>query len=55
MLVVRHDSGAALSGPAPLTGIDSIRTTHIELARHDGAWLITRMANDDPGFSAQAA
>ncbi|AMG37028.1 nuclear transport factor 2 family protein [Achromobacter xylosoxidans] len=55
MLVVRHDSGAALSGPAPLTGIDTIRTTHIELARHDDAWLITRMANDDPGFSAQAA
>ncbi|WP_025136746.1 nuclear transport factor 2 family protein [Achromobacter sp. DH1f] len=55
MLVVRHDSGAPLTGPAPLTGIENIRTTHIELARRDGQWLITRLANDEPSFAAPAA
>ncbi|MBB1628022.1 nuclear transport factor 2 family protein [Achromobacter sp. UMC71] len=55
MLVVRHDSGAPLAGSAPLTGIENIRSTHIELARRDGQWLITRMANDEPSFAAPAA
>ncbi|MNV43877.1 hypothetical protein D3C71_1356100 [compost metagenome] len=55
MLVVRHDSGMPLSGPAPLSGVENIRTTHIELRRSGDQWLIARMANDDPSFSAQAA
>lgn len=55
MLVVRHDSGSPLSGPAPLAGVDTIRTLRVELARRDGEWLIARMANDEPSFSAQAA
>ncbi|MCZ8388821.1 nuclear transport factor 2 family protein [Achromobacter xylosoxidans] len=55
MLVVRHDSGSPLSGPAPLAGVDTIRTLRVELARIDGEWLIARMANDEPSFSAQAA
>ncbi|MFD4839587.1 nuclear transport factor 2 family protein [Achromobacter sp. NPDC058515] len=55
MLVVRHDSGMPLSGPAPLAGVENIRTTRIELARIGGQWLIARMASDDPSFSAQAA
>lgn len=55
MLVVRHDSGTPLSGPAPLSGVESIRTMHIELTRRHGPWLILRLANDDLSFSAQAA
>lgn len=55
MVVVRHDSGMPLSGPAPLSGIENIRTTRVELARSGSRWLITRMTNDDPSFSTQAA
>lgn len=51
MLVVRHDAGRVLEGPAPLSGIENIRTTHVELARVAGAWLIVRMRNDDPSFA----
>jgi hypothetical protein len=54
MLVVRHDAGKPLDGPAPLHGIENIRTTHVELARVDGTWLITHMRNDDPSFAMQA-
>jgi hypothetical protein len=54
MLVVRHDAGRPLQGPAPLAGIENIRTTHVELARVDGAWLIARMRNDEPSFAMSA-
>jgi hypothetical protein len=55
MLVVRHDSGKPIEGPAPLSGIENIRTTHITLVRKDGNWLISRMNNDDGmSFSATA-
>jgi hypothetical protein len=53
MLVVRHEAGRPLEGPAPLAGIENIRTTHVELARVDGAWLIARMRNDEPSFAMQ--
>ena len=52
MLVVRHDSGQAPSRPAPLTGIESIRTVHIQLVRNGGQWLISHMRNDDIAFAA---
>lgn len=55
MLVVRHDSGAPLVGPAPLAGVENIRTTHIALTRSGSQWLIARMANDEPSFAAPAA
>lgn len=54
MLVVRHDAGSQLDGPAPLSGIENIRTTHVELARAQGGWLIARMRNDEPTFAMQA-
>lgn len=54
MLVVRHDSGAPLAGPAPLRGIENIRTTRVELERRDGQWLITLLRNDEPSFAASA-
>ncbi|OZI30724.1 hypothetical protein CAL29_22285 [Bordetella genomosp. 10] len=52
MLVVRHDSGSAPQGPAPLTGIENIRTLHIDLVRAGGAWLIAEMRGDEPTFAA---
>lgn len=54
MLVVRHDEGKPLAGPAPLKGIENIRTTRVELAWRDGAWLIADMRNDEPSFSSAA-
>jgi hypothetical protein len=54
MLVISHDSGAPLSGPAPLTGIENIRTTQIELTRGAGNWLIARMSNSDLSFAIPA-
>ncbi|HEY0296381.1 MAG TPA: nuclear transport factor 2 family protein [Bordetella sp.] len=52
MLVVRYDGGSPLAGPAPLSGIENIRTTHIELSKSDGQWLVEQMRNDDPTFAA---
>ncbi|MDS1138820.1 nuclear transport factor 2 family protein [Pusillimonas sp. SM2304] len=52
MLVVRHDDGKKACGPAPLSGIENIRTTHVKLERDADAWLIVQMRNDDPSFSA---
>jgi hypothetical protein len=54
MLVVRHDAGKPLAGPAPLSGIENIRTTHVELTRRDGTWLVARMRNDEPSFAVPA-
>jgi len=53
MLVLRHEDGKPIEGPAPLTGIESIRTTYIDLARIDGQWLITQMRGDAPTFSSK--
>ena len=52
MLVVRYDDGKPLAGPAPLSGIENIRTTHIELSKIDGRWLIVEMGNDEPTFAS---
>lgn len=54
MVVVRHQSDTALPGPAPLAGIESIRTTHIDLKRVDAQWFIQTMRNDEPSFLATA-
>jgi hypothetical protein len=54
MLVVRHDDGSPIEGAAPLSGIENIRTMHIDLARFDDEWLVTQMRNDDPTFAANA-
>ncbi|MFA7668961.1 MAG: nuclear transport factor 2 family protein [Burkholderiaceae bacterium] len=52
MLVVRHEAGQALDGPAPLDGIDSIRTIHVALKRGDTGWLINELNNDPIAFAA---
>ncbi|WP_233161749.1 MULTISPECIES: nuclear transport factor 2 family protein [unclassified Achromobacter] len=54
MLVVRHDSGSPPQGTAPLTGIENIRSIHIELVCTDGAWLIREMRGDEPTFAMPA-
>lgn len=54
MLVVRHDDGQPIAGPAPLTGIENIRPIHASLARFGSDWLITRLGNDALTFAAQA-
>jgi hypothetical protein len=51
MLVVRHDDGKPLAGPAPLAGIENIRTTHIKLNHVDGQWLIAHLSNDELSFA----
>lgn len=53
MLVLRHEAGVALPGPAPLRGIESVRGTHVEFARLGQAWRITRLYNDDISFLDQ--
>jgi ketosteroid isomerase-like protein len=51
MLVVRHDDGKPLAGPAPLAGIENIRTTHIKLKHANGQWLIAHLSNDELSFA----
>ncbi|MFC4278607.1 nuclear transport factor 2 family protein [Achromobacter aloeverae] len=55
MLVLRHDTGSAPQGPSPLTGIENIRTLHIDLVRAGEAWLIKEMRGDAPTFAMPAA
>ncbi|NYT25227.1 nuclear transport factor 2 family protein [Alcaligenaceae bacterium] len=52
MLVVRHETDQALDGPAPLDGIESIRTIHVALKRRDTGWLIDELSNDPIAFAA---
>ena len=54
MLVVRHEPGQALAGPAPLRGIESIRDLRVELARRGQAWLITELSAEDVLFAQNA-
>ncbi len=54
MLIVRHDAGVALDGPAPLSGIESIRNHGFTLRRHGERWLIAALRPDEPSFSMAA-
>lgn len=54
MLVVRHEPGHELVGPAPLQGIESIRTMHIKLKRDGDEWLISEMTGDGVLFAQDA-
>jgi hypothetical protein len=52
MLVVRHEPGGPLEGPAPLKNIENIRTVRATL-RHTGqGWRIATMQGDPPSFAA---
>ena len=54
MLVVRHDPGAAIVGPLPLKGIESIRDLRVSLERRDGKWLISELSAEDIIFAMDA-
>jgi len=51
MLVVRHDSGKQITGPAPLSGVANIRTTRAQLRHTPDGWRIHHLASDVPSFS----
>ncbi len=52
MLVLRHEPGQELAGPAPLAGIESVRGTYADFAWRDGQWRITGLHSDDISFQA---
>ena len=52
MLVVRHEPGGPLEGPAPLTGVESIRTVRATLRATAQGWRIAAMRSDPPSFAA---
>lgn len=51
MLVVRHDPGAAVTGPLPLKGVESIRDLQVQLVCHEGKWLISELSVEDIIFA----
>ena len=51
MLVIRHDSGAKPSGPAPLQGIENIRTVRARLRQGEEGWRIVELTSDHPSFA----
>ena len=51
MLVVRHEPGAPLDGPAPLSGIENIRTVRGRLRKAEAGWRIERLGGDAPSFA----
>jgi hypothetical protein len=53
MLVVRHDSGTLITGPAPLSGVENIRTIHAKLVPTAEGWRIRSMTSDPISFAAQ--
>ncbi|MGR3455275.1 nuclear transport factor 2 family protein [Pseudooceanicola sp.] len=50
-LVVQHDSGAFLDGPAPLEGISTIRTIRARAVETPEGWRIRWLKSDPPSFS----
>lgn len=53
MLVVRHEPGGPLDGPAPLGGIETIRTVRATLRETPEGWRISSMRGDPPSFAAR--
>ena len=51
MLVVKHEAGAELTGPAPLEGIESIRIIRARVRDTEHGWRVERMASDPPLFT----
>jgi len=51
MLIVRHEPGCALSGPAPLNGIESIRDLKVELTQRNNQWRIKALSAEDVLFA----
>ena len=54
MLVVRHEPGTSLDGPAPLAGVESIRTIRATMAATPDGWRVAAMQGDPPSFAVAA-
>ncbi|WP_375688433.1 nuclear transport factor 2 family protein [Pseudooceanicola sp. LIPI14-2-Ac024] len=52
MLVVQHDAGTPIDGPAPLAGLASIRTLRARAAGTPDGWRIRWLKSDPPTFAA---
>ncbi|OWU85623.1 hypothetical protein ATO6_01445 [Oceanicola sp. 22II-s10i] len=52
MLVVQHDAGTPLDGPAPLTGFTNIRTVRARAGRGADGWQIRWLKSDAASFAA---
>lgn len=51
MLVVRHEPGAPLDGPAPLHGVETIRTLRARLRATSEGWRIEQLGSDPVSFA----
>ena len=51
MQVVRYDGGAPVSGPAPLSGVENIRTIRAKLVPTVHGWRIQGMTTDPISFT----
>ncbi|MGH1424118.1 MAG: nuclear transport factor 2 family protein [Pseudooceanicola sp.] len=52
MLVVQHEPGGPLDGPAPLDGISSIRTLRATAAPSPDGWRLRWIKSDPQSFAA---
>lgn len=52
MMVVQHDAGQPLDGPAPFAGFSNIRTVRARAAAMAGGWRVTWLRSDPPTFAA---
>jgi hypothetical protein len=51
MLVVRYDSGTQVTGPAPFSGIENIRTIRAKLVPTAEGWRIQILTSDPISFA----
>lgn len=52
MLVIRHEPAGPFDGPAPLAGIENIRTIRAALRHTAQGWRVASMRGDPPSFVA---
>ena len=52
MMVIRHEPGAPLDGPAPLKGFENIRTIYADVSETPAGWRIAKMWADPVSFAA---
>ena len=52
MQVVRYDSGRKVTGEAPLSGVENIRTIRVKLTPTEAGWRILSANSDPISFAA---
>ena len=52
MLVVRYDSGSPVTGAAPFSGVENIRTIRVKLSPTPDGWRILNANTDPISFAA---